>query len=297
MTAPIRIKVKTSPSDVVTQADLDAEKAMIAKIRELRPDDAIISEETALDDPNLRGNSGYVWVIDPLDGSKNLVEGLSPEYATVAAVRRVDGLDHEVPEYVGGAILKPVTGEWVAGSPERAWKGSGSWGQREVARVADKADLRGAFFATNLAEHDPEKRAAHSAQILVEVLPYCNGFRGSGSSACDALRTIQGKVHANLITVKGEWDRAAALAIVPGAGGLCRVVPDGPYTAYAVGSIGPVNELADLIVANHRPAMERRAAPSRSGILTTGAMPGQSGSTGGVRRGVKRLLRKRPGPK
>ena len=56
---------KTSGSDVVTQADLAAERLIVQQLTAERPDDAIVGEEGA----SRSGTSGRTWVIDPVDGT------------------------------------------------------------------------------------------------------------------------------------------------------------------------------------------------------------------------------------
>lgn len=64
---------KSSPNDFVTEADFASEKFILSNIREKHPQDFIISEES-LPHFKMRG-TGYVWIVDPLDGTWNFVHG------------------------------------------------------------------------------------------------------------------------------------------------------------------------------------------------------------------------------
>ena len=85
MKRALRIETKSSPTDLVSQVDREAEHLIVARLRELRPDDALLGEEGALGE----GTSGVRWIIDPLDGTTNYIYGY-PAYAVSIAVE-VDG--------------------------------------------------------------------------------------------------------------------------------------------------------------------------------------------------------------
>ncbi|NLF04235.1 MAG: inositol monophosphatase, partial [Actinomycetales bacterium] len=68
--------VKSTATDVVTQADLAAESRLRELIAEHRPHDAVLGEEGG----TTAGTSGLTWVLDPIDGTVNYLYGL-PQYA------------------------------------------------------------------------------------------------------------------------------------------------------------------------------------------------------------------------
>ena len=81
----LTLETKSSPTDVVSQVDKEAERLIVDRLRAERPDDALLAEEGSL----LEGESGVRWVVDPLDGTTNYVYGY-PAYAASIAVE-VDG--------------------------------------------------------------------------------------------------------------------------------------------------------------------------------------------------------------
>lgn len=98
---PIRIDGKADSSPV-TAADREAEQAIRAILAETRPDDGIIGEEFG----NTNTDAAYVWVIDPIDGTKSFISG-RPIFGTLIALVR-DGTP------ILGVIDQPVNGErWV----------------------------------------------------------------------------------------------------------------------------------------------------------------------------------------
>ena len=98
-----RLDVKTkADSSPVTVADLAAERAIRALIAERRPDDGVLGEEFGSE----RTDAEYVWVLDPIDGTKAFISGL-PTFGTLIAL-----LHHGTP--VLGVIDQPVSGErWL----------------------------------------------------------------------------------------------------------------------------------------------------------------------------------------
>src|SRR3972149_6338836 len=92
----VRVKGR---GNVVTETDLAAERAILAALRQEYPDHAVLAEETAGEAP--RG--GWLWVIDPLDGTQNFSRGI-PYFATTSALCH-DG------EPLLGLTYAPATGE------------------------------------------------------------------------------------------------------------------------------------------------------------------------------------------
>src|SRR5438046_65493 len=72
----LQTKMK-APGDPVTNADLAAERVIVAALRAAFPSDAIVSEETE----DGVGDAARVWFIDPIDGTRELVKG-TDEYST-----------------------------------------------------------------------------------------------------------------------------------------------------------------------------------------------------------------------
>lgn len=129
------ITEKTSAFDVVTAADISAEKEVTKAVLARWPGTTIIGEETAGETAELRAQlqSDSALVLDPLDGTKNFVSGL-PLFAMMAAIMRKGRI-------VGGIIHDPVTR-----SSAMATAGGGAWlrwenGETQRLRVADPAPL------------------------------------------------------------------------------------------------------------------------------------------------------------
>jgi len=73
---------KSTPTDLVSEADLASERAIKQLLAERRPQDGFVGEEGGSED----GTSGLEWVVDPLDGTVNFLFGI-PQWCVSVAVR------------------------------------------------------------------------------------------------------------------------------------------------------------------------------------------------------------------
>src|SRR5271165_5133492 len=81
------ISSKSTPTDLVSEADLTAERAIRNLLAERRPDDGFLGEEGG----SREGTSGLSWVVDPLDGTVNFLFGI-PQWCVSVAVRDQQGV-------------------------------------------------------------------------------------------------------------------------------------------------------------------------------------------------------------
>lgn len=105
-----------SPQEVVTIADLEAEQILTNGLGRLLPQARVVGEEACSEQPNLLSNldQGTVWLVDPLDGTRNFVAGRAPFAMMVALLQ--DGVT------VRSWILDPLTGRLA-----EAELGGGAW--------------------------------------------------------------------------------------------------------------------------------------------------------------------------
>src|SRR5690606_14166406 len=102
--------VKSTETDVVTQADLAAERRLRELIAEHRPEDAVLGEEGG----TTGGTSGLTWVLDPIDGTVNYLYGLPVYAVSVAVVAGPADPEHWV--QVAGAVVNAAERRlWLAG--------------------------------------------------------------------------------------------------------------------------------------------------------------------------------------
>jgi len=193
----VDFELKRERDDPVTEADRAANHVL----RDIlpRPGEAWLSEES-VDDPS-RLAAHRVWVVDPIDGTREFVEGI-PEWCISIGL-----VENGLP--VAGGICNPATGETVLGSLESGVTYNGA-----PTRVLD----RGLAGAVVLASRSETRRGEWE---YLESAPF--EVRPCGSVAYKMALVAAGRVDATWTLVpKSEWDVAAGTALVRAAGG--RVV-------------------------------------------------------------------------
>ena len=182
--------------DPVTEADHRVDEVL----RELLPSpgEGWLSEETV--DDHLRLDKRRAWVVDPLDGTKEFVQGIPEWSVSIGLVE--DGRP------VAGGVLNPATGQLVLGAI-----GHGVTLNGVQAQVSDRSDLQGAVV---LASNSEIKRGEWDRfqNQGIEVRP-------CGSVAYKLAMVAAGEVDATWTLVpKNEWDVVAGVALVRAAGGV-----------------------------------------------------------------------------
>src|SRR2546423_13402355 len=130
--------------DLVTEADLAAERLIVERIRSYHPRHSILSEEAG-DVVAIEGARGeYKWIVDPLDGTTNYAHGYPVFCVSIA-------LEHKG-ERIAGVIFDPTRDEMFA-----AEKGSGSWLNSRPIRVSNTARLAESLIATGFPSHKRHK--------------------------------------------------------------------------------------------------------------------------------------------
>ena len=189
------VRSKSTPTDLVSEADLAAE-AVIREVLAARvPDDAIVGEEG----DDAPGTTGRHWVVDPLDGTINFLFGFPQWCVSVAC------------EGLAGVVYDPVRGELFAGGDglPTTLDGVAVDGPRD-------ADLASSLVATGFG-YDAAQRG-EQGRLVAEVLPRCRDVRRAGSAALDLAWTAAGRVDAYFEHGVQRWDIAAGVLLCRGAG-------------------------------------------------------------------------------
>lgn len=195
----LRLETKSSPTDLVSQVDKEAERLIVDRLRAARPDDALLGEERG----SGTGTSGVRWVIDPLDGTTNYVYGY-PAYAVSIAVE-VDG--------------EPRIGVVFDSSSGRMYRGIAGHGARlghQPLQARDKMDLATALVATGFS-YEAEQRERQGA-ALAQILGQVRDIRRGGTAALDLCHVAAGHVDAYWELDLSPWDYAAGSVIAREAG-------------------------------------------------------------------------------
>jgi myo-inositol-1(or 4)-monophosphatase len=213
------VSSKSTPTDLVSEADLVSEQAIRELLGTRRPDDGFVGEEGG----SHEGTSGLSWVVDPLDGTVNFLFGI-PQWCVSVAVRDERGTlagavyDSNRDELFtatrdGGAQLLAAGGtlelihEGAGGSAGRHGEGDGR---------GEDVSLSQAMVATGLA-YDAEVRRAQ-AEVLARVIPRVRDIRRFGSAALDLAWTAAGRYDAYFERSVKQWDIAAGALVCERAG-------------------------------------------------------------------------------
>ena len=192
----VNVSSKSTATDLVSEADLAAERTIRALLARERPDDAIMGEEGD-DTP---GTSGLRWVVDPLDGTINYLFGHPQWCISVACEGRA------------GVVYDPLRDELFA----VAAGGMPTLDGASLTSASTCDQLGSALVATGFG-YAADVRAAQAA-IVVRVLPAVRDIRRTGSAALDLAWTAAGRLDAYYEYGVKPWDIAAGVLLCEGAG-------------------------------------------------------------------------------
>jgi myo-inositol-1(or 4)-monophosphatase len=198
--------VKGLATDVVTEADVRAEAAMVELLRAERPDDGVVGEEGAAIEGARR------WLLDPVDGTLNYARGL-PAWCSAACVVDEDGAQAcAVFDPVGGELFSAARGE--GGSPRDA--GAPVLGEAVVATFVDM-----------------RRRDAAVAAGVERVLRRVGALRAVGCGSLELAWVAAGRLDGWVQADVEPWDWHPGALLVAEAGGAARV--DGRWHVAAAG--------------------------------------------------------------
>ena len=229
--SPTDIRAKSGPQDFVTEADEAAERRLESVLKEISPDAAFIGEERAAADPSIveaLAGDGAFWIVDPLDGTRNFINGKSEFGSIVAYV--VDGQTqigwiYAAPDRKCALVERGNGAEW-AGAPLTPSPPSESppRGLRSIGWLTPK--WRG-VLPRNLKENFTSKSMHCSAYAY--------------------LKTALGEVDFKVSSRLHPWDHAAGVLLVEETGGVSSYLDDG--AAYRP---GPSTDRPLLVSASGR---------------------------------------------
>lgn len=198
-------KVKVSekaPNDFVTEIDQAAEREIINIIRKAYPKHGILAEESGETE-----GKDYVWIIDPLDGTRNFIHGF-PHYAVSIAVSHKNTIEH-------GVIYDPIRQELFS-----ATRGKGAHLNDRRIRVSTNPKLEKALLATGFAYRHSAEHLEFYIHSLRSLLPICSDIRRAGSATLDLAYVACGRFDGFWELKLHKWDIAAGSLLIKEAGGL-----------------------------------------------------------------------------
>lgn len=190
--------------DFVSEADRDVELAVRAQLGKAFPDDAVIGEEGT----STKGTSGYTWVIDPIDGTTNFINGI-PQWCVILACVK-DG------EVVIGIIHDPCRNEMF-----HAAKGSGAFCNSAPIRVTDKASLHDGSLGIGFSGRT---EIAGIKRLVAQACDAGTVFWRNGSGGLSLAYVASGRILGYVEEHMNAWDFLAGYLLVQEAGGRMEPV-------------------------------------------------------------------------
>ena len=212
-TLAIREKAR---NDLVSEIDVEAEDAIVDTILKAYPDHAILGEERGASRPAGDTNPGgcgdgdktpLTWVIDPLDGTTNFLQGI-PHFCTSIAVVR------------GAALLHGVVVDHVRNEEFTASRGSGARLNGRRIRVAEHDRIDDSIMAGGLPFASVAVHLDAYTDILKAFMGRCRTLRRQGAAALDLCYVAAGRIDGFFELGLKPWDMAAAAVVIREAGGF-----------------------------------------------------------------------------
>ena len=201
---------------IVTQADVDAERAIVAEIKKTFPDHEFLGEE----EHSASADAKHLWVIDPLDGTNNFAHGI-PHFAVSVAYYR-DGKPQ------CGVIIDPCRGDTFT-----AQLGEGAyWIKSDGTKIRASVNQHARFEDTMIAvgfyyDRGPMMQATLAAteELFQQNI---HGIRRFGTAALDLVQVGLGRFGGYFEYKLSPWDFAAARLFVTEAGGTVTTCSGDP---------------------------------------------------------------------
>ena len=190
------------PGDFVTSADKRTEKILIDELQKAHPEYGIITEETGIIN---KSNTKNRWIIDPIDGTFNFMNGI-PQFAISVGYE-------EENEIKCGVIFNPIMNELFF-----AEKGNGAYLNNSRIRVSKKNKIKDALIVTG----GPKGASKIKDKIFSEYINVSKNVanvRKFGSAALDVAYVACGRFDGYWQRELNYWDIAAGIIILKEAGG------------------------------------------------------------------------------
>ena len=200
-------------SNFVTEVDTNIEKAMKEQLSLLYPEIQFMGEEK---DNSEIDFSGCVWILDPVDGTSNLIHDFQNSSLSLALTIKK--------EVVFGVIYHYYSKEYFY-----AKKGEGAYMGRITSspsllttpiRVSNTTQLSRSLVSFGTSPYDKATLGEKNCETLKQIFFLCEDIRRIGSAAIELAFVAAGRVDLYLERNLKPWDFAAAIIIIQEAGGI-----------------------------------------------------------------------------
>jgi len=229
--AKLHIELK-GPADFVSEADFESDRTVRSALLSAYPSFGFLTEESP---PTIGTGASERFIVDPLDGTTNFVNGVA-HFAVAIGLQREGRI-------VAGVVFDPAKDEMFV-----AEEGAGAWlGRQGYERlyVSTDADLSRALVGTGIPHANSVHRHEAYLAMLAPTMREAAGIRRFGAAAIDLAYVAAGRFAAYFEVGLAPWDMAAGAILVREAGGrVTRALGDGLDWAFL--------ESGDVLATNGR---------------------------------------------
>jgi myo-inositol-1(or 4)-monophosphatase len=195
--------IEKGEKDFTLDADMEAEEAVLKKLKEKFPNDAILSEEAG----EFIGDSEFKWIIDPLDGTANFKAGI-PYFCSSVSL--------QVGEKLYAAFVYDPMNDKIF----EAKRGKGATMNDEEIRVSEVSSLQKFLVSYSTSNHKNDEQIETGSKWFNAALKNCRAVRLQGSSLLDLCFLASGTFDGLFKLQPNYWDFAAGCLILEEAGGV-----------------------------------------------------------------------------
>ncbi|MCX8998280.1 inositol monophosphatase [Rhizobiaceae bacterium BDR2-2] len=199
------VEEKQNGQDVVSETDKAVERLIRARVAEAFPGDGVLGEEQGLD----AGTSGFLWVVDPIDGTSCFVHGLDQWCISIAVMKGEETLL--------GVIFRPTTQDLFA-----ARLGGGAFLNGRPMRVDTRAGIATGLLGVGANFRVPRRSVTDFIDVLLEA---GGMFIRNGSGALMLAEVASGRLAGYYEPHINAWDCMAGLLMIREAGGWTAPFP------------------------------------------------------------------------
>ncbi|MBF0623104.1 MAG: inositol monophosphatase [Magnetococcales bacterium] len=193
--------IEKGPNDFVSSADVEVEQEIIYHLKKAHPTFGIKAEEGG----NYGKDKPHNWIIDPIDGTSNFLQGI-PHFALSVALTYEE-------EVIAGVVYNPIMDEIFT-----AERGRGAFCNKHRIRVSQTGLLKEAILGTGF-PHRNKKLLSPYMKSFESLFTECRGVRRAGSAALDLAYVAAGRFDGFWEMRLSPWDIAAGVILVHEAGG------------------------------------------------------------------------------
>ena len=219
-----------SPGDFVTASDKRVEKVLMKELE--KSEYSFLTEESGLIDGKYKDKR---WIIDPIDGTFNFLNGL-PHFSISIAYE-------ENGEIISGIIYDPIKNEMFG-----AHKGSGAYLNNTRMRVSNKSEFKNSCLVTG----GPKSTSKIKERILDEYkkvsMKTNSHIRKSGSAALDIAYVAAGRYDGYWQREINYWDIAAGIILVKESGGFINPIKENGFKAEKIDIIATNTKIHEDLI-------------------------------------------------